>query len=113
MLTKIEEFIFGGNVAHDLIEVFKDSNQWLITVSPVSDHSIKKKFCFLGVQENYEQHLTDDGGEIEYPLPIIGFDSKLLPNGLWEFCLNVSDVEWGFISEWPKMHNSYKASGYQ
>lgn len=101
MLSEIEEFTFGGNTAHDLVELLKINDQWLISISPCYDHKIVKKYLFHNVQEKYEEDLTDDGEVVEYPLPIIGFDSKQLPSGMWLFCLNAADIEWGFISEWP------------
>jgi len=102
MLSQIEEFILGGNVAHDLISLNKSGDFWLITVSPTYDRNVKKSFKFQNVQEKYEQDLTDEGEGLEYPLPIVGFDSKPLSNGLWDYCLNTADIEWGFVSNWPE-----------
>ena len=102
MLSEIEKFVLGGNTAHDLISLSKEESYWIITVSPAYDHNTLKRFIFRQVLENYEQDLTDEGEVIEYPLPIIGFDSKRLSSGLWHFCLNAAEVEWGFQSEWPE-----------
>ncbi|WP_353572807.1 hypothetical protein [Candidatus Albibeggiatoa sp. nov. BB20] len=74
----------------------------LLPFHPFTIYNIKKIFGFYNIREKYEQNLTCDGKKLIYPLPIIGFDCKQLPNGLWDFCLNIADIEWGFISKWPK-----------
>lgn len=102
MPSKIEKFAFGGNIIHNLTSLEKQNDAWLITVSPAHDDSTPKSFRFQQAQEKYEQDLTENGESIAFPLSIIGFDSKPLPSGLWEFCLNASDIEWGFISKWPE-----------
>jgi len=101
VLSEVEEFILGGDVAHNLVSLEKSNECWIIIVSPVHDETVKKKYKFENASEEYEQDLTDEGEELEFPLPIIGFDSTLLPNKMWRFCLNVLDIEWGFVSKWP------------
>ncbi|WP_444915884.1 hypothetical protein [Microbulbifer sp. TRSA007] len=102
MLSEIEQIVLGGDVAHDLLSLEKNSKTWIITISPAYNHKERKSFKFANVQERYEQDLTNEEDLLEYPLPIIGFDSKRLPRGNWSFCLNAADIEWGFFSDWPE-----------
>ena len=101
MLTEIETFIFGKNIAHDLIELVKMSDHWIISVSSIDEPENVKRYSFYHVQDEYEEIHAGEVEEIEFPLPIIGFDSKELRDENWMFCLNVGDVEWGFVSKWP------------
>jgi len=103
MLSVIEKFVLGGNDAHDLIGIEKGSSQWIIQVSPCYNTNIKKKFVFNDVALKYEEYLLDEDEVLEFPIPIIGFDSFPLPNGRWRFCLNAADIEWGFESDWPSI----------
>ncbi|MCF2859181.1 hypothetical protein L1286_16985 [Pseudoalteromonas sp. SMS1] len=82
MLSKIEAFVLGGNTAHDLVALSKEVGYLVMTISPAFYHRTLKVFRFDQVLVTYEQDLTDEGAVIEYPLPIIGFDSKKLPSGL-------------------------------
>lgn len=101
MLSEIERLILGGNDVHDLIELKKDGAKWIVKVSPSYNWSLIKTFVFDQVVESYEDVLTDDGTEIKYPLSIVGFDSFQYNDELWRFCLNATEMEWGFISKWP------------
>lgn len=37
MLTQIEEFLFGGNIAHDLIALEKTDKCWIMAISPIGN----------------------------------------------------------------------------
>jgi hypothetical protein len=101
MLTEIEEFILGGNVAHSLISLEKNGNEWKIEVESCSSIHERKSFLFTKVSEEYEQILLERDQELEFPLPIIGFESFAKENQKWRFLLNAGDVEWAFTSRWP------------
>ena len=53
------------------------------------------------MEEEYEQLLLEEGESLDFPLPIIGFESFPKQNDIWQFVLNASEVEWGFMSKWP------------
>lgn len=101
MLTEIEQFLFGNNTAHDLVKLTKNGNEWKLVITPCTNYSSKKTFIFTDVTEQYEQLLLDQYETLDYPLPIIGFESNKQSNEKWSFCLNASDIEWGFTSKWP------------
>ena len=99
MLTEIENYLFEGDIAHDIYEIKKNKNQWVITIASTVNPNTMKIFIFKNVEEKYEE-LLEKEEILEYPLPIIGFES-IKKNGTWEFILNANSVEWGFKSEWP------------
>ena len=79
MLTDIEKFVLGENVAHDLRSLQKIEKDWIITIAPCTEcteGTSSKTFIFANVEEEYEQLLLDDGEELEFPLAIVGFESK-------------------------------------
>lgn len=101
MLTKIEEFLFGSNKAHDLLELEKHSTFWLMKIIPNEEYEQVKSFKFSESKLEYEELLIENLSELEYPLPIIGFDCKEIQSDCWQFCLNAQDIEWTFTSKWP------------
>lgn len=100
MLTKIEKFILGGNVAHDLISLEKYERQWEIEVESCKNHE-RKVFVFPEASEEYEQLILAPDETLKFPLPIIGFECFARKGSKWRFLLNASEVEWAFISNWP------------
>jgi len=101
MLTEIEEFVLGDNVAHDLIALEKDGNEWKIEVESCDSSHERKAFVFPEASEEYEQLLLEEDEALEFPLPIIGFESFAKANQKWRFLLNAGDAEWAFTSRWP------------
>lgn len=102
MLTDIENFVLGGDVAHNLHALEKHEREWTITIAPTGENMPFKIFIFTNADQEYEQLLLEENEVLEYPLPIIGFESRPENNGKWRFLLNVGDAEWAFTSDWPK-----------
>jgi len=102
MLSDIENFLFGDNVAHDLHSLEKKGMTWVITIAPTGEKTHYRAFVFTNVAQEYEQLLLEEDEVLEYPLPIIGFESRPKENGKWRFLLNAGDVEWAFTANWPK-----------
>jgi hypothetical protein len=100
MLTKIEQYLFENNQTHLLLSLEKFENDWIVVIAPGKNKS--KSFVFSNVDELWEEAVWNDNKTIAFPLDIIGFDSKKQFNGKWKFCLNTYEMEWGFISNWPK-----------
>ena len=101
MLTKIEQFIFGGNIAHDIYDLNREGTTWKLTVASHAARDERKIFLFKDVDQKYEEVVLDERRDFEYSLPIIGFECRLIGNEKWRFLLNAADVEWAFVSKWP------------
>jgi len=101
-LTKVEEFLFGGNHAH-LVEAF-DFADGAITVRivPVEKNpaAISKGTTATFRNASCPDIWKDPKEKDEWPLNIIGFDCY--PHGTrWKFVLNCDTTEWIWESAWP------------
>lgn len=101
MLSEIEQFILGGDFAHELNAIALAGDILTIDVRRLNDLEIPKKFSFTNVRAlRYECLLAGDE-TLEFMLPVIAFESKRHLDGQWEFCLNAADAEWIFTADWP------------
>ena len=104
MLTEIEKFILGGDKAHNIEALQIDGDSWCLVVFPGDEFDNLKTFIFTDVSDVSEELLLGAGEELEFSLPLIGFECSPTAVGKWSFVLNASDVEWSFTSNWPVKH---------
>jgi hypothetical protein len=101
-LTKVEEFLFGGNRAH-FVEAFEFANDAItLRIIPVernpeaTSEATTATFSNASVPDIWKDTTETD----EWPLDIIGFDCY--PQGKrWKFVLNCDTIEWNWESDWP------------
>lgn len=107
-LTKVEEFLFGGNRAHFVKEfVFADGTV-TVRIIPVEKNPEAAEyeertatFSNASVPEVWKDPTDPD----EWPLDIIGFDCYS-HGRRWKFILNCDTTEWNWESDWPsRMQN--------
>ncbi len=80
MLTKIEQFILSGNIAHDILMFSKKGTSISFKVESHAKGNVRKVFLFYEVELEYEQILLDSYEELRFPLPIIGAESRTINN---------------------------------
>jgi len=101
MINSFEEFILGGNIAHDLHGFKREGNSWNLEVAPCNSYDDIKVFIFENAVLEYEQLLTENDESLDFPLPLIGLEYRKSKDKNWRFLINASDAEWAFLSEWP------------
>jgi hypothetical protein len=101
-LTKIEQFVFGGNSRHLLRALTSKSGAISITVTAL-DSKTEARMTTAVFSDAAITGVWRDPEEVpEWPLEIIGFDSY--PSGKrWKFVLNCDVIEWSWESEWPTL----------
>lgn len=101
-LTKVEEFLFGGNRAY-FVESFEFANgAIMLRITPVEKNPGSTSEATTATFSNASApDIWEDATETgEWPLDIIGFDCH--PHGKqWKFVLNCGTIEWNWESDWP------------
>jgi len=101
-LSSIEEFLFEANLAHDLVSLIKEQDSLIMNLEDCSSYRSKKSFVFANPAIEYEELVLVKGEELEYPLPLIGANSRSSEDkGRYRFCFNFSDLEIAFEANWP------------
>ncbi len=101
-LTRIEQYIFGGNRAHFVTAVGFRDETFTVKLVPIDKRStdretvaIFRNAAMLNVSKDTSEH-------DEWPLDIIGFDCYD-EQGHWTFVLNCGTTEWIWQSDWPSL----------
>ena len=101
MMTEIEQFVLGGNIAQDVIMLSIAGSDLVLELQSCQSHHERKRFLFKDIEIEYEHSALESEEKLEFPLPLIGIDSSLQVHGKWRFVINTGDTELAYISEWP------------
>lgn len=101
-MTAIEEALFVNGSAHWVSSFDLTLEALVLTLHPCNcpDMVTQARFekpCIISTDDTY----ADDDSNL--PWDIIGFDSKPLADGLWDFCLHTDAIEYVFESAWPQI----------
>ena len=101
-MTPIEQALFRDGSAHCVSSFELSSDALVLTLHPWewADVVTQARFDRPRVVSMDDSHADDDR---ELPWDIIGFDSELLPDGHWRFCLHTDSIEYVFDSPWPQI----------
>ena len=102
MASAIEQHLYGSRGTHALLSITLAERCVVVVIAPWS-HPTEVTESIFGDAEI--RHVWADNApsaeEVTLPWDIIGFDSKELPGGRWEFLINCSSVEFCWRSAWP------------
>jgi len=108
-MTDLEQFLFGGNVAHGIIEANLASGCIRLRLAPWEGQAVSIQATFAATFANakilYLSQLAepDEEEDLNLPWDIIGFDSYELPGRFHKFVMNCRVLEWCWESEWPRV----------
>ena len=103
-LTKIEEFLFGGDCAHFVTAFISNDRETTMVLKPMEDNRADGATKVIATFANVVMLSCekDPDGTLQFPFDPIGFASY--PDGeRWRFVLNCGVVEWIWKSSWPKI----------
>jgi hypothetical protein len=109
-MTAIEQALFRDGSAHCVSFFELSSDALVLRLHPWerADVATQARFDRPRIVSTDNSHAADDP---ELPWDIIGFDSELLPDGGWRFCLHTDSIEYVFDSSWPQISSAAYQQG--
>jgi hypothetical protein len=107
-MTDIEQFLFGGNMAHGIVEFSLAPGRIRLGLAPWETGGVHPNLSTEAVFVNSKilwlwQIEEPDEEDLNLPWDIIGLDGYVLQGGRWKFVLNCGGIELGWESEWPRV----------
>ena len=99
-MTEIETASFVDLSAHWVKAIAYSPAEFVVCIHPSQDELSEVKVAFTQVSGMRVDTAHNDG-ELIFPWDIIGFDSRILPNGRWAFVLHTDMAEFSFQAAWP------------
>jgi hypothetical protein len=110
-MTDIEQFLFGGNIGHGIVEFTLALGSIRLRLAPWKGEGVSHEALTEATFPNTKllslwQTEEPEEDELNLPWDIIGFDNYELTDGRWKFVLNCMVVEWCWESEWPTVERA-------
>ena len=107
-MTAIEKALFQNDRLHWVGSIDWPSDTLVITIYPFQNPYLVTEALFERVRLiSMDNSYADE--ERWLPWDIVGFDSELVSDEVWRFCLHTNCVEYVFESYWPQISKPSRA----
>jgi hypothetical protein len=101
MATKIEKALYRNFGTHGVKRFLQEKSRLNIVMAPWEDLSNEASATFDSCEILSINVVNNDPEDLNLPWDIVGFGSEQLENGMWQFCLHCSGIEYVFKANWP------------
>lgn len=102
MLTPIEQFLFGADRAHAVVDFALHASTLKLALAPLgkgSQPTVTAEFRNVRIKSHDVSYC--DADDLQLPWGIIGFDCRQMEHGTWNFVLHTDGGEYCFEASWP------------